>query len=145
MSLLCSDSCHNPHFTQESLQTATTQPHQPHQQLLLSPPQSPLQPPGCLTAPGTPRNTPTSTSLHQLLSIWNILPPENSSVRPVPIAKLDHAPCHLLAVPGSSLAWEIFSFDAGSSPSGMEPGSPALGVWSLSHWVVPRSPYFYHF
>lgn len=62
-------------------------------------------------------------SLHQLLSIWNILPPENSSVRPAPITKLDRAPCHLLAVSGSSPAWEIFSFDTQDLvPQGWNPG-----------------------
>ena len=65
-------------------------------------------------------------SLHQLLSIRNILPPENSSMRPAPIAKLDRAPGHL-AVPGSSLAWEIFSFDTQDlAPQGWNPG-PRIG------------------
>ena len=48
-------------------------------------------------------------------------------MRPAPIAKLDRVPGHLLAVPGSSLAWEIFSFDTQDlAPQGWNPG-PHIG------------------
>lgn len=103
---LCHSSAQNPAMTPVSLKVlrvATTWSHHPHQHLLLPPllPNLHCSHTDPRAAPRTPRHTPTFTSLHQLLSVWSTLPPENFSVRPALIALLDPAPCHPLHAPYS--------------------------------------------